>query len=883
MHGGICERIETIMGDEMLASVCELAFDVAKEGSAPSAMKNYLYLAQRPPRAYSVAQRSLEEDAKFRARVAARATIDNVGEGGYLWLHRPAGWEGRFAALNASGESLSDRTRAETPLAERPPMPEAPGVAPPVATPSVPADAAPATPTPAAPTPATQIPAASASAAAPALASEEATSTASQRAPKPVRPAGAAPTVSSIEEELSSLRGLVDRLADERQNVRSSVSELEVELETRRAENIEMSARLSSLRTELTTVQSTEATILLERDRALARVTELEADVARLNSEVERLAAESEGSTAEHEAALTDLASAASERDALKGELDAVVTDRNSLSGQFSEIRTERDQLSDRLNAVTAERDELTEKLQTITAERNDVQSRLAAAATQNREITERLAAVDQLTSDNAELASRVAVAEQARVDLEGQLEEVSEKWKSATRQLSVFENVNRQLDDAVAGRTAAEEQLRQTNTALASLGERIGVSHESIRSELTGIEAAFVSSSAAMPPLDEPVGDTAALDDSSETALPETSLPETAESESSLPETSLPELAESETAESEPSLPEPAVSEAALPDVEIASGDVSTHDVALEGEQAPEAIMPVASVDASDVAIDAQIDVDPEPAKDLEGAADFAAPDFAAPDFAPAGVTDVGDIDVPSFEDSAVTFENVDDGDTFDGVGIEMDPTTLGGRTIGDMFGEAPTDASTRADEVDTSGSDMLDAADLTFSNQPSESADTAPAGAVQREVLAPGGLDEAAFARYVVTSPDVVLLIDGDGAAGLGWPHLDVATRRSALVEYLGSLTADSGAAADVVFVRPVGDEDALPVSRAVRVRIADHPVAESPIFASIVDGYPQEWPIAMVTNESTLLAQADDLGVATLSNDQLLDLFLDLNPED
>ena len=170
------------MGDEMLAEVCELAFDVAKEGDSPSAMKNYLYLAHRPPRAYSVAQRALEEDAEFRSRVAERATIENVGEAGYLWLHRPDGWERRFTAINTGIEPIA----VDTPTPERPPMPEPPSFV------------APVEPTP-------------------------------------------SPTIDSIEMELSSLRSLVDRLADERQNVRSSVSELEAELETRRAENLAMS------------------------------------------------------------------------------------------------------------------------------------------------------------------------------------------------------------------------------------------------------------------------------------------------------------------------------------------------------------------------------------------------------------------------------------------------------------------------------------------------------------------------------------------------------------------------------------------------------------------------------------------------------------------
>ncbi len=137
----------------------------------------------------------------------------------------------------------------------------------------------------------------------------------------------------------------------------------------------------------------------------------------------------------------------------------------------------------------------------------------------------------------------------------------------------------------------------------------------------------------------------------------------------------------------------------------------------------------------------------------------------------------------------------------------------------------------------------------------------------------------DLVEMARHVVSTPDVVLLIDGDGAAGLGWPHLDVAVRRSALVNYLGQLTADSGAAADVVFERPVGGEEALPVSRAVRVRIAGEPMGSSSLFEAVIAGYPEEWPIAIVTDQPSITDRADEMSVTRLSNGQLLDLFLDL----
>lgn len=613
----LCERNGIIMGDEMLASVCELAFDVAKEGSAPSAMKNYLYLAQRPLRAYSVAERALEEDAAFRARVAERATIENVGEGGYLWLHRPAGWEQRVADIGAGVEptppatiqwrdSSLDVPAVAPSLSERPPMP-----APPVdddATPSILENRPSTAPAPAQPTPSTQIPSPQppaslippVSATPPMQRAQESSSqpvaprtpadsdkavveppiesprsseptpepkpepepmTLSQpaAAPTPEQPPRTSSTVSSIEDELSSLRGLVDRLADERQNVRSSVSELEVELETRRAENLEMFSKLTSLRDELSSAQTSETSVVADRDRAFGRIAELESDVARLTADVDRMAAEADGQSSEHGAALTDLAMVSSERDALQTELaatrdaqatsvadltalraesdglaqaaterdsalselqslkagndlttaqlesaradlTALTTERDALQGELDAVTTDRNAVTAQFNDTSTERDQLRGKLESVSTERGELRSQLATAEAEGRELTERIEAMDQLRADNTELASRLSVAEQARVDLEGQLEEVSEKWKGTTRQLSVFENVNGQLDAAVAERDALQGQLGQANESLAEIQGRIGTSHDQIRSELTSIESAFGESADAPP-----------------------------------------------------------------------------------------------------------------------------------------------------------------------------------------------------------------------------------------------------------------------------------------------------------------------------------------------------------------------------------------------
>ena len=639
------------MGDEMLSRVCELAFDVAKEGHAPAAMKNYLYLAQRPPRAYSVAQRALEEDESFRHRVAERASVETVGEAGYLWLRRPEGWEHHFALLTDAGTGDADR----------PPMP-----APPVTASAPPA-----------------------------------------------------PTVDSIESELSSLRDLVDRLADERRNVRSSVSELEEELETRRAENLSMSTRLSALRNELDEVQSAEKSVLAQRDDALRQVTELEAKVAQLSAELD-------------------------------------------------DARTS-------LQATTSERDGLAADLEIVTAERDQSAAMLAEELSANEaKIDELRSANSQLTDDNAELASRVVVAEQARIDLEAELEEMSDKWQTAARQLAVYSGVNDQLDAAVAERNQLRGQLTDARERLVALRAIAGSGHDQLLTELAGVEQAVAGPTDAAP---------------------------TTEATATEPE------APSETE---------------------FLGEGFFED------------------DPADV-------VDQPPAE--EPADDALADDALADDEPDLGVEPVDE-------------ENIVEDDEPEADEPEADE---------------PVDEHIASDEP--ADQDEEPEAEASVADQSTVDDEPAVDDAGDRtRINVPDHLGDAvSIARHVVSTPDVVLLIDGDGAASLGWPHLEVSARRSALVEYLGQLTAETGAAADVVFERPVGGEEALPVSRAVRVRIADLPVGESPLFAAVIDGYPREWPIAVVTDQPAISAGADAMQVTHLNNGQLLDLFLYLSTND
>ena len=159
--------------------------------------------------------------------------------------------------------------------------------------------------------------------------------------------------------------------------------------------------------------------------------------------------------------------------------------------------------------------------------------------------------------------------------------------------------------------------------------------------------------------------------------------------------------------------------------------------------------------------------------------------------------------------------------------------------------------------------------------------SGDAAPPKNVsgRRQLEVPDELlhDEVEFARHVVSSPDVVLLIDGDSVAKMGWPSLPVAQQRDALVSYLADLSATSGAAPDVVFDGRIGEEESLPASRAVRIRLSTPPTEPAAALDELVDAYPEQWPIAIVTDDEELGRSAVERGAIVMSNGQLLDLFI------
>lgn len=131
-------------------------------------------------------------------------------------------------------------------------------------------------------------------------------------------------------------------------------------------------------------------------------------------------------------------------------------------------------------------------------------------------------------------------------------------------------------------------------------------------------------------------------------------------------------------------------------------------------------------------------------------------------------------------------------------------------------------------------------------------------------------------AMALHVAKTSDVVLLIQGDAVASMGWPSMTVSEQRNALVTYLNELAGDTGAAPDVMFDAGVGGEADLPESRVVRIRLSNEGGSDTDQIADLISTYPEEWPIAVVTDEEVLATRAASAGATVLGNGQLLDLF-------
>lgn len=124
-------------------------------------------------------------------------------------------------------------------------------------------------------------------------------------------------------------------------------------------------------------------------------------------------------------------------------------------------------------------------------------------------------------------------------------------------------------------------------------------------------------------------------------------------------------------------------------------------------------------------------------------------------------------------------------------------------------------------------------------------------------------------------------LVVIDGDGAANLGWPHLPVNRQREALVEYCGVFAADLDATAAALHLFfDLSVEDVVPRSKKVVIEMVPDRITAAERALERVE-------TAVAGSGSPVAIWADDpngaslraAGASLFSLDVLLDCFIDL----
>ena len=130
---------------------------------------------------------------------------------------------------------------------------------------------------------------------------------------------------------------------------------------------------------------------------------------------------------------------------------------------------------------------------------------------------------------------------------------------------------------------------------------------------------------------------------------------------------------------------------------------------------------------------------------------------------------------------------------------------------------------------------------------------------------------------AEFLVDVPRVVLLLDGDDVADIGWPDFPMPVRRKALVDNLSTLCTNTSAAAQVVFDGNVSER--CPYSkknRSVEVRLCNAPARPAKALHELVTHHAPDRPLVVVSDNSELCemtsGRAEQIGT-----EQLLDVFL------
>ena len=738
----------------------------------------------------------------------------------------------------------------------------------------------------------------------------------------------------SFEEQIKTSTTAADALKTEKIELTSRLADTELALETTRTQHEALKSDSERLAAEVGTLRA-------ERDGLQSQLTELQASLADVLSEQAEIRQRNDADRkalnelrVERDvlmARMADLEQADRDYDV---KLKALVKERDDLVVARDELIAERGQIRAEMVGFVAERDQTIEQLGDVQAQIGPLETELQAERRQREELANRLLELDDIAERNSadlarlsdernELAAAVEELRTERIEvneirverdnLAVRLEESDRRFEDEDARNRVkLTELSEQLAAGETARHTVEQRLAET------LGEldTMRLEYEEVNKEvarLSVIEDAHRAAEAA-----------------AEAAAAEAAVAEAAAAEAAVAEAAEAAAAEAVAAEAAAAtaLADEANAKAGDIDTAVTSVEADATVVDVAGPSAPDTVVapslsPVEPV--GDISQEVPVVAFPKP-DDQPGSAKPTNNPFAWPPPS-SGTPDADEISVDTAAVAGVG-SSVDDLETTIGVGTGADTpeeddldevSELISQTVS-SFSDDPGAPSVlpelgnvaEVSDVDTTlvaagETSSIDSPPSVVDDLPEDSTQAIPQisavppsifgtrsadddqdpaagvrrqpGSRRRQIEIPSDIldDEVAVAQFVVSSPDVVLLVDGDSVAKLGWPSLLVAEQRDALVTYLADLSASSGAAPDVVFDGRIGDDDSLPASRAVRIRLSTPPTEPAAALDELVDAYPDQWPIALVTDDKSLADSASERGAAVLNNGQLLDLFI------
>ncbi len=699
---------------------------------------------------------------------------------------------------------------------------------------------------------------------------------------------------------------------------------LAAEVGTLRAERDGLQSQLIELQSSLTDVLDEQAEIRhrndadrkalnelrVERDVLVARMSEIEqADRSyenRINAlikERDDLMAARDDLVSERGQLRGEAAAAASAREQLMEKIDTLEGKLGPLEVELQAERRQREELANRLlelDDIAATNQAATEQL---TAERGSLLERVEA-------LTGETEAAKELRRERDQLQTRADRAEQRAEAAERQLEEETERQAMSVSELT------EQVTELESAKSSADGQLTETQGELATLRadiEELNRDNAKLRFNLQVAEASFTEATEAAEAARQEAAEAKERAESAETAAKAGGLGVGALADS--PAADVVDDTGTTVDDAEP--------------IDV-TGPETDEAEQLEASVLADAGQPVTPESFEAVPIDDMVEAElDEDVDDTAGTGDgfgFLTPDedlvgggvddIDSMDFRPPSLLSDHDLGLDADLDTLSPIESlsdepaaaIDQESTAVSDVVDMEQRRIRDETApftSDWQPESTPDETRERDELDEIGDLISQAAaefekgpspsDVTVSGAPDTTVDTmglTPPSVFdteedrpmtptygRRQIEVPPDIadDEIAVAQFVVSSPDIVLLVDGDSVAQMGWPSLPVAQQRDALVTYLADLSASSGAAPDVVFDGRMGDDDSLPRSQAVRIRLSTPPTEPAAALDELVSAYPEQWPIALVTDDPVLAASAQERGATVLNNGQLLDLFI------